>query len=120
MAKQKPRQSGNPARNSAGGKEADVRKVNEVEEGMSNLPAVPDDVAAEAPPLEQEAAMVNPTRLKNLYDKVRQQGENYKRAQEKLSALEADLAGKRSEVSEQEAALALREADLAAAEKDVE
>jgi hypothetical protein len=120
MAKHKARQGGTPPRGSAGSQEADIRKVNEVEEGLANLPAVPEEVAAEVAPVGPEAAAINPTRLKNLYDQVRQQGENYKRAREKLSGLEEELKSKRTELSEQEAALAVREAELAASEKDVE
>ena len=120
MAKQKARPGGNSPRGAVGSQEADVRKVNEVEEGLANLPTVPEDVAADVAPVEPEAVAVTPTRLKNLYDQVKQHGENYKRAREKLSGLEAELSTKRSEVDEQEAALAVREVGLAAAEKDVE
>lgn len=120
MAKQKARQGGNPARSSAGSQEADERKVNEVEEGIANLPVVPEEVAAEVAAVESDAVAITPTRLKNLYDQVRQQGENYKRARERLFALEEELGAKRSELNEHQAALESREADLATAEKDVE
>lgn len=120
MARQKARQSGSAARESAGRQAADVGKVNEVEEGLAKLPAVPDDVAAEVTTVGPEAAAINPTRLKNLFDQVRLSGEQYKRAREKLSAAEEECNSKRSELSDKARALQKREAELLAAEKDIQ
>lgn len=100
--------------------DTDARKVDDVEVGISGLPAVPEDVDVEVLPVQTEAGAVTPTRLKNLFDQVKQQGEHYKRAREKLAENEAALHARTSRVAEQEAALAARETELATAETDLE
>lgn len=120
MAKSKARQGASPQRPAANSGEADARKVDDIEQGLANLPEVPEDVVDEVPPVEPEAATVTAARLKNLFDQVKQQGEYYKRGREKLSEKVADLNAKDLKVKEQQAALDKREAELAAAEKDLE
>ncbi|MEV0971243.1 AAA family ATPase [Microtetraspora glauca] len=120
MAKSKARQSASPQRPAANSGEADARKVDDIEQGLATLPEVTEDVVDEVPPVERETGTVTVTRLKNLFDQVKQQGEIYKRAREKLSEKAADLNAKDLEVNEQQAALDKRETELAAAEKDLE
>ncbi|MER6000870.1 AAA family ATPase [Nonomuraea angiospora] len=120
MAKSKARLGASPQRPAANSGEADARKVDDIEQGLATLPEVPEDVVNEVPPVERETATVTVTRLKNLFDQVKQQGETYKRAREKLSEKAADLNAKDLKVKEQQATLDKREAELAAAEKDLE
>ena len=120
MSKSRARQGGNPQRTASTTQEADARKTDEVEQGLAVLPEIPADFLDEVPPVEPETGTVTATRLKNLFDQVKQQGEHYKRAREKLLKTESDLSAKASELNKQEAALAGRETELAAAEKDVE
>ncbi|MEV0711596.1 AAA family ATPase [Nocardia aurea] len=121
MAKAKARrQNTGPQRTAAPAGQADARKVDEVEQGLIALPKVPADVIDEVPPVEPETGTVTATRVRNLFDQVKQRGENYKRAGEKLSEREAVLEAKGLELEEKESELAAREAELAAAEKDLE
>lgn len=118
--KPKPRQGAGPQRPAAKAGEADARKVDDVELGLAALPDVPEEVLVEGPPVGTETGAVTPTRLKNLFDQVKQQGENFKRAREKLSAKEVELNAKGLELKELEAALVGREAELITAERDLE
>ncbi|MDI9941513.1 AAA family ATPase [Rhodococcus sp. IEGM 1351] len=130
MSKAKARRGASPQRTAAkrdavlvtrpSTEEANARKVDEVEQGLAALPEVPIDVLDEVPPVEPETSAVTATRVRNLFDQVKQQGENYKRAREKLSEKEAELEARGLEIKEQESGLAIREAELAAAEKDLQ
>lgn len=120
MAKPKARRGASPQRTAANTDEANALKVDEVEQGLAALPTVPSDVLDEVPPVQPETGTVTATRLKNLYDQVKQQSESYKRAREKLSEMEADLESRNLAIKEQESQLTKREGELAAAEKDIE
>lgn len=120
MAKPKARRGASPQRTAANTEEANAHKVDEVEQGLAALPAVPPAVLDEVPPVQPETGTVTATRLRNLFEQVKQQSENYKRAREKLSEKEADLEAKGLRIKEQESELTKREAELAADEKDLE
>lgn len=121
MAKPKPRQGHNaprPAQNTGAADAA--QKVEDVVQGLAELPDVPQEVLDEVPPVEPDTAEVSATQVKNLYDRVRQAAENYKVARERVAKKQAELNTKEVEITEQTSNLDTREADLAAAEKELE
>lgn len=120
MAKSKARRGTTPQRAVANNEESNARKVDEVEQGLVELPTVPPDVVDDVAPVQSETGTVTATRLRNLFDRVKHQGENYKRASEKLADKKLDIEARDSKIKELESALAEREAELAAAEKDLE
>ena len=120
MAKSKARRGGNARRAGTNADEVAVQKVQDVEEGLQELPEIPADIIDDEEPVEEVTGTVTATQVKNLYLRVKQQGENYKRAAEALEKTRATLEAKEVEHKEKEKAFATRETELAAAEKDLE
>ena len=77
MAKHRPRHGAGLQRPAPRDEAADARKVDDVEQGLAALPKVLEEVVEEVPPEDPEAAAVTATRLKHLFDRVKQQGEIY-------------------------------------------
>jgi hypothetical protein len=120
MAKQRGRGNTQPQRTPQRSQATDTRQVEEIEQGLAELPEIPEEVLEEVPPVEPEVAEVNATRLKLLYNQVKQQGEYYKRAREKQSERESTLDNRESAAQELELELGSRELELASVEKELE